>query len=338
MVLNTSSTKKCTVKNLCPHQKVPDTLRPLFLVEPKQAVCEGTLVLEISLIPQIVGEEFLPLWDHTLSNEEYHADKTAVSSTWLKEILKSPKAFLAHGQVQKKETAAFRIGRAVHMAILEPEVFQKNYVISPEFKGTGSVKLKADWRMSLPDSALILKEEEYEDLLGMINSVSKHGDACNILKNGKAEISGYFRDPITGIKCRIRPDFWHREMGAIMDVKTTISVKIEDFSKAIWNYRYDFQTAMYSHGIKQLEGMGVGYPLFLAIEKKPPYEVAVYCADDALLQNGYFDYQDAMGKLKTCISDNFWPGYQYDTVFNREKMQMISLPKWAERTQVIQEY
>lgn len=271
---------------------------------------------------EIVTDTYTPHWQLNLSNEAYHADKTAVSSTGLRRILKSPRAFHLGQTTQTEETDALRFGSAVHLAILEPELFQQKYVIMPQFSGTGSVKAKADWRLTLAAGSVILKEDEYNDLQEMINSVLRHTDACNILKNGKAEMSGYFYDPDTGIKCRIRPDFFVEGHMALMDVKTTQDVEASAFSRSIWTYRYDFQAAFYAEGIRLITGKPVQYPLFLAIEKKAPFECALYLADEGMMAKGLMDYRLAMTKLKECLQSQSWTGYQ-------SKIQPIALPRWA---------
>lgn len=274
------------------------------------------------VLPEIISYGFTPNWQLDLSNDDYHADRSAVSSTGLRRILKSPRAFAAGQIAEPEETNALRFGHAVHLAILEPKLFEKLYVIMPRFAGTGSVKAKADWRLTLDAGAVILKEDEYNDLLEMINSVQRHQDACNILKNGKAEMSGYFADPDTGIKCRIRPDFFHEGLMALLDVKTTQDIEMSSFSKTIWKYRYDFQAAFYCEGIRLITGKNVQYPLFLALEKNPPFEVAVYMADEGMMAKGLMDYRFALNKLKECIEVSSWTGYQ-------SKIQPISLPRWA---------
>lgn len=276
------------------------------------------------IIPEVLPEDWGAHWDAELTNEQYHSDRSAVSSSSLKLVIeKSPKTFLAaHNGKLRKESPAFRIGSALHMAILEPELFQKKFVIQPEFSGKGAVAAKADWRLSIASDAVILKQEEYDDLQEMINSVLSHQDACNILKNGKAEQSGFFRDMDTGIKCRIRPDFFHFGHHALLDIKTTTDVRAEQFMKSIWNYRYDFQMGMYCEGIQLITGKAVQYPLILAVEKKAPFECALYLCDEALMTKGLGDFKIAIQRLKQCIDENMFDSYQ-------RKIQPISLPHWA---------
>jgi hypothetical protein len=267
-----------------------------------------------------------PQWKTDLSNESYHADKTAVSSTALKKILKSPKQFYSHfvlDELKQTPTPSMRLGSLFHMCLLEPARFRETYQMMPEFKGTGARKAKAEWLLkSETEGSVICTDKELITLEGMINSLLKHNDACNMMKSGVAEISGYYTDPKTGILCRIRPDFFEPDLMALVDIKTTMDCTYSEFSKSIWGMRYDFQMAMYCAGIEIITGKKVQYPVFIAVEKTPPYEIGMYTADDGIMGKGLQDYQKALDLLKACIEKNEWPGYQLS-------VQSISLPYWA---------
>lgn len=276
-----------------------------------------------TFVLQLVNEDFTPHWCLGMSNDDYHADKTAVSSSGLREILKSPFSFYNKhfGKFKSEESSAFRIGTAIHMAILQPDLFHRSYHLQPKFSGAGAVKNKADWLLSLPKDSIVLKEDEFNDLKEMVNSVHRNRIACHILRSGQSEVSGYFRHE-SGVKCRIRPDFWDDKSGILLDVKSTRSVEASEFSKSIWQFRYDFQMAFYSEGIRQITGKNVDLPLFLVIEKHAPFECAIYQADELMLEKGKMDFNRAMNTLKECLQTNSWKPYQ-------SKIQPISLPKWA---------
>jgi hypothetical protein len=280
-------------------------------------------------LPKIVSPDFKPYWDEGISNETYHSDKSAVSSSALKKILKSPASFYSNYlDGGNEQTEAMRLGSIIHMAILEPKKFFSRYVKQPHFgdlRSTVNKKAKEEWAFNLeqtnPD-AVVLSEAEFIQIEGMVNSVSSHKDASSLLKHGNPEITGYFRDPITGIKCKIRPDLINFDLMVLLDIKTTEDCTHESFSKSIWNYRYDFQMAYYYHGIECITGKVPSYGIYMAIEKRPPYEVGVWVADDTLIRKGMEDYRKALDKLAQCLESNQWPAYQ-------STLETISLPRWA---------
>lgn len=274
--------------------------------------------------PLIVPETFTPHWRLDLTDDQYHGDTSAVSSGSFRKVLKSPWAFYcAHILRQgSEETDAMRFGSAFHLALLEPDQFQKRFIVEPEFKGTGMRAAKTEWEEAQPKDAMILKRDRYDDLLGMIESVSHHKEASYLLKGSQMEQCGYFRDPDTGVLCRFKSDFFHPGLMALGDVKTTTSCLSDAFSRRIFEHRYDIQMYFYSLGIKLIHGREVDYPMFLAVESKPPYEVALYTADKEMMYKAETDYKRAMATLKACLEADSWTRYQ-------QKNQTISLPKYA---------
>src|SRR4051812_44964464 len=92
--------------------------------------------LSTSLIVPPESLDWVPRWDKTITNDQYHADKTAIGSSALKHMLKSPARFYSRhflGVKDKDEPSKqMQLGTMIHTALLEPERFTKNFVIMPE--------------------------------------------------------------------------------------------------------------------------------------------------------------------------------------------------------------
>ena len=68
-----------------------------------------------------------------IPNAVYHADRSCVSVSGLKQILRSPAHFQAYLQgLTRKETPSMFMGTAIHARLLEPEVYAAEYVVAPE--------------------------------------------------------------------------------------------------------------------------------------------------------------------------------------------------------------
>lgn len=274
----------------------------------------------------LIQADFSPHWREGETAENYHSTKEAVNSSSLKKILKSPNSFRAEfsQRFKRKETDAMKFGTLVHTAILEGKDFQKRYAIMPDF-GDQRTKINKDkkttWLLE-NEGKLHCSQEDLDKTLYMIDSVLSHKDAVRLLKNGKTEISGYFADDETGIVQKIRPDFVSFDLDAEVDIKTTVDCTREAFTRSIWNYRYDFQRVMYRQGIKAITGKEVNFSAFIAVEKEPPYECAVYIADEGFMDRAWQDYRKSLDLLRDSIINNEWPSYQ-------QRLENISLPTWA---------
>jgi len=286
-------------------------------------------------MPEFVGKDFKNEW-RDLADEDYHKDLTAVARGDLLAFRKSGRAFLARRT--KEETGgvsdAMRFGRAAHMLALEPEKFKKTFVIMPEFTGMtkdgtmstrskDAIQKRDAWLNELPPGTEILKtEQELKDLVGIYDALLLHPDSRDLFTGGIVERCGYYRDPITGLKCRIKPDCINTKINGLFDFKTTTDCSYKRFSASIWEHRYDFQLEMYSQGAAQILGVKPDILGWGAVEKTAPYEVAVWIADSAMLEIAERHYRQALDGLASTIRNG---GFG----FQQERAQNIGLPMWA---------
>jgi hypothetical protein len=270
-------------------------------------------------------ENFKPHWKVNLSNEEYHSDRDFVSSSQLKSIITESPAYFKErfdGKPRPK-SEAMAIGTLVHHAVLEGEDFIKRYVVMPKFDGHANSLIhkaaKKEW-LDAHKNKVIVTEDEIEIIQGTYESIFKHTDACYLLKDSEFERSGYYVDPTTGIRCRIRYDAYNYAERVLIDLKTVRSCKREGFAFSIRDYRYDLSMAMYGDGIGQIDGKAPTDFVFIAVEKTAPFHCAVYALDQRSLNIGFNDYQNSLSLLRQSIETNHWPSYQ-------EEIEEIGLPE-----------
>lgn len=200
--------------------------------------------------------------------------------------------------------------------------------------------VKAEW-MANNGQRQVLTQEQWEQLHRMRDAVMAHPAAAALLTGapGVAERSVYWRDPVTGLLCRCRPDFWRAD-GIIVDVKTTEDASAEAFARSISNWRYHVQAPYYLDGINTMRSQykpaagGLAMPacpakafVFLAVEKNArvvngvALGVAVYVLDNESIELGRIEYQQDLARIAECKRAGVWPGYG-------DKIQPIALPQW----------
>lgn len=279
---------------------------------------------------------------HNLPFVEYASDSGTMNSSALKFLLQSPRKFLAYlldreEPDENKEADHLRFGRAAHLMFLEPKRFKELYVVQPEFTGLTkdgkisanckeSREKKAAWLDSQNSDAVILKQDELDSLVGMVESVMSHSVASLLLKNGEPEVSGWFTDDETGVNCRFRADYISKDSDGnvhLIDLKTAREGDAGLFSKQIHSLKYYVQMAFYYDGITKLLGREPATATFLVVEKKYPHDTYVYECDDDMIEKGRVIYKHALRIYKRCLKENDWPGGQ-------SRAQMISLPRYSE--------
>ncbi|EJX0400997.1 exodeoxyribonuclease VIII [Salmonella enterica] len=270
-----------------------------------------------------VPDDIQPSIYYDIPNEAYHAGP-GVSKSQLDDIADTPAIYLwrKNAPVDTEKTKSLDTGTAFHCRILEPEEFNKRFIIAPEFNRRTSAG-KEEEKTFLEECArtgrTVLTAEEGRKIELMYQSVMALPLGQWLVESaGYAESSVYWEDPETGILCRCRPDKIIPEFHWIMDVKTTAD--IQRFRTAYYDYRYHVQDAFYSDGYRAQFGE---IPTFVFLVASTTAECGRYpveifmMGEDAKLA-GQREYRRNLQTLAECLSNDEWPA-----------IKTLSLPRWA---------
>lgn len=276
-------------------------------------------------IPAILQPDYQNHWIENQTNEEYHGSRDSLSSSSLKYMERSARHFRAfHIEGIKKEpTDAMEFGTMVHSIVLEPQTFLDRYIITPDFNlatKLGKAQHEA-WQHENRNKNMV-QQGRMDSLLAMVDSLTSNPMVVKLLKGSANEVSGYYRDPVTGLKCRIRPDSMNKNFRVLTDVKKARDASPEGFFRAIDEYRYDLQIAFYWNGIKEITGVGPDISCFLAVEEEYPHACAIHEVPEALLATGSHQYRFFLDRIADCIARNRWPSY------NDDRPKPIEVPPW----------
>ena len=228
-------------------------------------------------------------------------------------------------------TPAMREGEAIHTAILEPDSFANRYdddaPINPRTEkpyGTDTKKFE-EWAAAceargvrpLPPGLM----EHYEAIGAAVHA---HPVAGPLIRSTKHEVSIQWRHGPTGLLLKGRPDaVGETKDGLILvDLKSTRSAAPQRFGRDAYTNGYVWQLATYRMGLQAVTQQEVAQVLVLAIEKQPPYGVALYEAGPGDLAMGEDQVTDALRQLQLCERYKDWPCYP-------EGVEDLILPGWA---------
>lgn len=165
--------------------------------------------------------------------------------------------------VERTDSASFKFGRALHQAILQPEIFATSWTIKPGVKTT-----TVDGMLSESEAAHITAIAAKFHALGLqieqtelAMTWERDGYAC------KGSIDAITVD------------------GHLLDLKTTDDASPKAMAASSWRFGYHSQLAYYRQGLIA-NGIEVKTCLIIALEKAPPYSVGVYRLGDYALQRG----------------------------------------------------
>ncbi len=221
-----------------------------------------------------------------------------------------------HGRT---ETEAMKIGTAAHAAVLQPDLFETDYVEIPTFSGAGTRAAKEEW-LAEHEGEIFLKADQLA-LVGRLCDAVRNHPRASALCEGQAETSMVWTDPNSGVLCKARPDMLSTRTSAVVDAKFVRDASPDAMSKALWQYGYALQAWFYLTGAREC-----GEPrdkfIVVAVEKAMPHAIGVYVIGDATLQAASDQLGILLETYATCLASNEWPGY---------RGQFLDLPEWALR-------
>lgn len=257
-----------------------------------------------------------------LSNREYHASE-GLSHSALVKFRKSPAHYKAYvsklDEVSPATQHTFDIGTLFHSMMLEPDKFNDMYhVVSGD-------RRKKETRLEIASASLdkiIITPKEYDMLRSMEHSMKRNSDVMYLINHSKHEQSVYTE--IDDVLCKCRPDGILWDEGVIFDLKSCEDASNTEFPKDIAKYSYHVEHAFYSMVASNASKKPIRDFIFIACEKKPPYNVALYEVSQADIDDTFREIHDDLKRFKKCMERDEWPGYDDD-------INTVVLPSWVKR-------
>lgn len=301
--------------------------------------------------------------------DDYHDRKDVVSKSMLKDFADCPARY-KHKYIdggEQKKSASLRMGNAVHVLALEPELWKSGYhvlptsyyndkgqkqgfrndirmqVVQDEYIAAGYEIQEVDGKkQAVPNSKskIILTRSEYETIERMANALSKNYFACSLLKeSGFVESSIFFdhefTDPDTGesvsVPMRCRPDHMANN-GVISDLKITKNAQPDLFYKDSWYYLYHLSVAITWLGYEAHFGKPPEEYIFITVEPDEPHIVECYGSLDPIEDLLGMTYKDFGTHHLNQIMSRFVK-CQKENVWPsyQTKIGGMSVPSWVAR-------
>lgn len=257
-----------------------------------------------------------------LPDHEYHA-RPELSSTGVRELLKSPALFDWGRKHPRADTKAFDVGSAAHAKILGVgapiAVIPEDTLASNGAASTAAAK--AFIANARAEGAIPVKQQVADEVDAMAEAVLAYKPARRLLElPGHSEVSAFAADPVTGVPLRARFDRLPDDRSSIIDLKSSEDASRDGFTKSVGNFRYDIQEAHYGEVLALIEGVCPQMD-FIVVEKKAPHLVAVHTLSDEFREIGDHDAKRARAIYAACTEHDLWPGYP-------EKQDPLMPPFW----------
>src|SRR5208337_1440877 len=267
-----------------------------------------------------------------------------INITRLKELRRSPQHY-RYALDHPKESDAMTLGIATHVAVLEPERFEKQFAVWTKRTDGGAMSPRRgkDWdEFSLLNaSRTILTQDEARISKEIAKAVRSDATAMKYLEAGEPEVTLQWalnpqRSEDNGYRlCKGRIDWFTSDSFTsdpiiaglkttrgpiIVGLKTTRDCRPYQFGSQAAKLDYAIQWAWYADGFEANTGK-TPRMVEIVVESAPPYAVATYLIEDDLLVQGRENYIALLRQLADCEAADTWPG-----PVSGERI--LSLPSW----------
>jgi exodeoxyribonuclease VIII len=298
------------------------------MIENETETCQEMGIVDTTCIAENVNEidyEKRCFW--RMSDEVYNA-ADGLRHSKLSRIFppNTPLDFkFAEDMHREIKSTALSFGTASHLAVFQPEEFERRIAVAPDVKKTtkaGKEEFAAFEAECVGKTIISAKEKD--DCFYMRDAIYRH-PIGNMLsgKKGEAELTGFFKWGDT--LCKFRADYLVRSHNVVFDLKTTNAGHSSAFLKSILEYNYHTQCLFYLTGASQVTGRPFDNWIWLVVEKHSPYKIYLYQPEREWLVYAEKVIHKAIGDIERGRSSNDWPGPS-------SVLQTLFVPKWMKES------
>jgi exodeoxyribonuclease VIII len=256
----------------------------------------------------------VPEWD-------YHS-WDLMSASALKTLDRSTPLHLKAERELRTDTPAFRVGRALHSAVLTPVEYEQDFVVAPDIdRRTKAGKEEWERFQEVAEGRTILTKDDANLVDAMARGIMAHPAAKSLVTKCGKDTEITLRGVFDGVGAKARIDGWIEEFGTIIDIKTHGGIASpREFARSAYNFGYWTQFAFYRE-MMRLAGKEVSSVILIVVEKSAPH--ACLCAalheDDLDMATARLPELVGLYRKFTENPERGWP----------DDVTEIRMPNWA---------
>lgn len=265
----------------------------------------------------------------TYTRAEYDAIP-AMRSSMAVDIMQTCPLKAKYDSENNKTSDAMDIGSAAHVIYLEPEKVESEIVII-----TADNWLTKDAREQRAQAYLNKKipllPKNWDLIFLMRDGFFKNKAVAEYTKNVLIEQTLIWKDPITGIWCKARPDIIGKDPAGnpfMANFKTQANIHPDKFAAVVNERGYHQQADWYLQGYKIITGEILDY-VYLAQEKEAPYMAAPFRVGNQSMEAAFRLNRRALQLYADCLAKNEWHGYRAYNQMDRDTVITVDIPAWA---------
>lgn len=269
--------------------------------------------------------------------DAYHANRTHISATSIKEAKKSLRHFeWQRSGLMSKTGAHLDYGNAFELALLDKSGFEKHVRISQdehwielankeyrEGKGKGkdyvsptqSARFLAEQSKFYSENSgkYIIQQkgkESYDTIEKMLTSCYSDSTIKKLIENTDYQLSLFWTDEETGLNLKTRPDICKTKKNVVVNLKTTLDGSPKAFSRDLVKFDYPLQACVEIKGCIASGLMPqVDNYFWLVVEKVEPFNATIYEFIESDIRSTMMELEYYLNIIAKAQKESFYPGY-----------------------------
>jgi hypothetical protein len=232
-----------------------------------------------------------------------------------------------HAAIPGADSEAKDFGTTVHLAILEPHVYDTRLAIIPAINAKSSTeRAKRDADMAERPEALWLSDDDAESIVHIRAAVRAHKGANALTRcKGPRELTLVWKCGDWVCKGRLdKLAVTNNGERVVVDLKTTRNAESDAFARDAIRLGYHRKAAWYCDGVEAVYGSKPARFYIIAVESEEPHAVTVHEFDEDALEAGRRENVVGWNRVIEAKKTGVWAGYP-DCVFS------IGAPAWLRR-------
>ena len=230
--------------------------------------------------------------------EKIEAGDITLSFSSFKEFAKSPRHFIRYKLKDKKQTDAMVFGSMVHCSILEPDEFDKRYVVAPKVdRRTKAGKMEYALFLEGVGDKEVVQAKDFEDAKRMGDAVRKNEPGRFLVDRMEEKEVGITWE-FGGFDWRGFIDGENDHL--LVDLKTTADATPRKLGWSIRDMRYHWQPAFY----RMAPGRSHKIPFILAVDRNCNVTCVEFSDADIRVAQDQIEWY--LTKFHQCIAMGDW--------------------------------
>lgn len=233
---------------------------------------------------------------------------------------------------KKEPTEAMKLGTALHMKTLQPDLFESIYAVIPQ---AIKVKRGKEWEafQAENEGKECIKLAQFQQINGMANALVNSIGCKQVFKQTPyADREVVLISEIDDVPVKSKVDMVCEKFGFVVDVKTASDASPDAFMRQAAELGYDVQAAFYLMNAEQC-GLNVDKFGFFVVETEPPYTTGVYTFgrfSDFVLA-GELEVRRRLKEFKRHVES------KEDLIGDGWVKNNLELPAWCKRRRALEE-